>query len=59
MPITCNVCGALMQKGILFRPWPTDADSPRTRELVRSYDEYDFHPDHTLFGDLNVYIRKE
>lgn len=40
------------------RPWVTDEDSVRTRELITGYDKVNFPYERERFGRLEIYLRK-
>lgn len=42
-----------------LRPWSTDEDSLRTRELILEYDQVDFPKDTDRFGELVIYMRND
>ncbi|CAG9986331.1 unnamed protein product [Clonostachys byssicola] len=43
----------------LLSPYPTDHDSPRTREMVKGYHRFPFPQDRLGFGDIQIYVRKD
>ena len=40
-------------------PWKTDQDSPRTRQMIEGFDQFDFPVEPERFGNLKIYVRKD